>query len=215
MFRPMHFCATGSLWVPPQVRTCGLCPTQGTTAGSCPRTTASLLPSCSALAWAERLVCMFAFLLLRETGHLDLCFSQHLQHVLSCGVTGYLCHEPAACCCSRELLSDPWEKFPGPLTTERYVWNGTGRSSPLPPCLFAQEACAGASPLACSSHPLQLATLAQRLPAAPIPGALPQSSQVYASLLFWCLCWQRKLGLLFDATEGMHVLWMPLQTFFG
>lgn len=76
------------------IRACDLCPTPGMTAGSCPRAYSlardccllAALASCSSLAWAERLVCivfMFIFLLLRETEHLELCFSHHLQHVPS------------------------------------------------------------------------------------------------------------------------------------
>lgn len=110
------------------IRACDLCPTPGMTAGSCPRGHSlaqdccllTALASHSSLVWAERIVCvifMFTFLLLRETGHLGICFSHHLQHVPSWGVTGYLCQEPAVCYCSGELLHGPLERFPGPLTT--------------------------------------------------------------------------------------------------
>lgn len=104
------------------------------------------------------------------------------------------------CYRSGELLHGPWERFPGPLTTSRYVWEWHGEKlSCVPMSLCSTGVCWG--------HP---AGLQHPLPSASCSGAVlashsharstaTQSPEVCALLLHWCLCWQRNLGRFFDA----------------
>ena len=143
---------------------------------------------------------MFAFLLLRETGHLNLCFSHHLQHVPQ--PWGHWLPVPAA---SGTLLlkkAAQWSLrgVSWPADNTDISGNGMERSSPVSLCLCTTGVCwgqpvglqhpfhsAGCSGPARTSHPRA------RNPAT-------QSPEVGASLLHWYLCWQRNLGRRFDAT---------------